>query len=364
MTFVFITYGASSILSACAVVLVLGFSHKNKWYDHTNDRKIHTGDIPRLGGIGFSLVFIVGALVISFIYGGIKDNLRYLPCFIAILITITTNTFDDLRPMSPKYKLLSQIVAALCVIIPGYIFRRLFYIEVNFPGNIRWLSYPVTLLWIVGLTNAVNLLDGVDGLAGGLSALIAFFTALITFSISGASRSVHLYAVFIGVITGFMFFNAPLPKARIFMGDCGSQFLGFTLALFPLLKDSRDHGSLPLFYIAALCAIPILDTTAAVWRRIRDGNKIFEPDKSHIHHKLMNLGLDARGVDALMYSLQIILGILVFIAVHKEGAASFIYLGAAYIIALAFFSAIHFLNQTVLKKRNFQEENAQYADGR
>jgi UDP-GlcNAc:undecaprenyl-phosphate GlcNAc-1-phosphate transferase len=360
---VFIAYGASLILSVFAIAIVLKFSHRKKWYDHINDRKIHTGDIPRLGGIGFSLVFVIGAFIINLIYGGNINNRHYLPCFIAILITIVANIFDDFSPISPKYKFLSQFAAALLVIIPGYTFKRLFYIEGNFLGDIGWLSYPLTFLWIVGLTNAVNLLDGVDGLAGGLSALIAFFTALITFSVSGPSMSVHVYAVFIGVITGFLIFNAPLPKARIFMGDCGSQFLGFTLALLTLMKDNHDRGSLPLFYAAALFAIPILDTTSAVWRRIRDGRKIYEPDKWHIHHKLMKLGLDVRGIDALLYSLQIILGILVFIAAHKEGRVTFVYLGAAYLIALTFFSTIHFLSHARLK-RDFQEDNAQQVNGK
>jgi len=365
---VFIAFAASVIFSVCAIALVLWFSHKKKWYDHINERKIHTGNIPRLGGIGFSFIFIIGAFLIFLIYDGLGDYLQYLSCFIAILISLISGVFDDFRPMSPKYKYLLQLIAALCVIIPGYVFKRLLYYDAGFCGNIGWFGYFVTIVWLTGLTNAFNMLDGVDGLAGGISALIGFFIALITFSISGPSKSVHLYAVFIGVILGFLVFNAPLPKAKIFMGDGGSQFLGFTLAMLPLMKDNHDKGSLPLLYAAPLFAIPILDTTAAVWRRIREGRKIYEPDKAHIHHKLLNLGFSIRGIDAVLYGLQIIVGILVYIAIQyfvvkKDTAVSIIVLCSAYFTALAFFTIIHFLNHAKMKKAAL-ENNAQNANGK
>jgi UDP-GlcNAc:undecaprenyl-phosphate/decaprenyl-phosphate GlcNAc-1-phosphate transferase len=138
------------------------------------------------------------------------------------------------------------------------------------------------------------------------------------------------------------------------MGDCGSQFLGFTLALIPLMKETDSPTSLPLFYAAALFLIPILDTTAAVWRRIRDGKNIYDPDKSHLHHKLMNMGLDAKKTDALVFSVQIIIGIFTFIAIRKEeeGIISLVILSAVYLFALAFFTAIHFLNRAFAKKNS------------
>ena len=136
------------------------------------------------------------------------------------------------------------------------------------------------------------------------------------------------------------------------MGDCGSQFLGFFLALLPLLsllEPQITRAALPLPYAAALLLIPILDTTAAVWRRIRDGKSVHTPDKAHVHHKLLNLGLNVKGVNALLYGLQIILGVLVFISVRMEGVPSLLVLGSAYIIGIAFFIIIHFFNRTKYK---------------
>jgi UDP-GlcNAc:undecaprenyl-phosphate/decaprenyl-phosphate GlcNAc-1-phosphate transferase len=351
-----IVFIISVVFSVCAVSLVLRISHLRKWYDGINERKIHSGNIPRLGGIGFGSAFFIMAAGIS-IYFGIKgiDLTRFIPCGIAMVFIMVSGAYDDFRPMSPSYKILLQLVLAALIIYKGFDFDRLFYTGGGFLTNLSYFSIPITVLWIVGVTNAFNMIDGVDGLAGGVSVIIAFFLALIYYYFAPeASKSVLLCASLIGVLIGFLFFNAPFPRAKIFMGDCGSQFLGFTLALLPLMKETEQPASLPLFYAAALFLIPILDTTAAVWRRLRDGKKIYDPDKSHLHHKLINMGLDAKKVDILIFSVQIIIGIFTFFSVclekNGEGKKSLVVLGAVYLFALAFFIAIHFLNRSANKK--------------
>ena len=335
----------SVILSAGIVAIVLKLSHRKGWFDHIDERKIHSGNIPRLGGVGFASAFLLITAGISLLYVFRGANvIKYWPCAAAMIIMVISGVYDDFYPMSPRYKLLLQLVAAICVLIPGFTFDRLLYSGGGLLTNLGIFIYPVTLLWVVGLTNAINLIDGVDGLAGGMSALIALFLGLIFYSYAG-SKSVLLCACLFGVLIGFLFFNAPFPEAKIFMGDCGSQFLGFTLALLPLMKEPDTPSSLPVLYAAALFAIPIFDTTAAVWRRLRDGKKISDPDKSHLHHKLINLGLNARGVDAIILTLQIIIGILTFIAVRLQGLPSLLVLGGAYLLALAFFIVIHFMNR-------------------
>jgi UDP-GlcNAc:undecaprenyl-phosphate GlcNAc-1-phosphate transferase len=351
LTVILIVFAASVVLSTGSVLLVLRLSHRKEWYDHIDERKIHTGNIPRLGGIGFSVAFFLMLAVIALKSGSLTANLRFLPCIAAMILAMLSGAYDDFHPMSPRAKLFLQLIAALCVLIPGFTFDRILNTGGGFLTDLGYLAYPVTFLWVVGLTNGFNLIDGVDGLAGGVSAIIAFFLGLIflTINVSDnmATKSVLLCAALFGVLVGFLIFNAPIPRAKIFMGDCGSQFLGFTLALLPLMKETNDLTSLPVLYAAALFAIPIFDTTAAVWRRLRDGKKIYDPDKSHLHHKLINLGLGARGVDALIYSLQIVLGALTFIAVHLEGVSSLLVLGAAYFIALSFFAVIHFMNRAL-----------------
>ncbi|MDR2943318.1 MAG: undecaprenyl/decaprenyl-phosphate alpha-N-acetylglucosaminyl 1-phosphate transferase [Treponema sp.] len=352
MTVLLIIFTVSVAFSVCAVSLVLRISHRKKWYDNIDERKIHSGNIPRLGGIGFGSVFFIIAAGISVIYGIRGVNItRFIPCGIAMAFILISGAYDDFRPMAVRYKFLLQLASAVLILITGFDFDRLLYTGSGLYTDLGYFRIPVTILWVVGGANAVNMLDGVDGLAGGVSAIIAFFLGLIFFSYSGVSKSVLLCACLIGVIIGFLVFNAPFPRAKIFMGDCGSQFLGFTLALLPLMKEADRPASLPLFYSAALFLIPIFDTTAAVWRRIRDGRKIYEPDKAHLHHKLINMGLDAKKVDAVVYSVQIIIGIFTFIAIHTEGVKSLIILGAVYLFTLAFFTAIHFINRSVMKNK-------------
>ena len=355
---VFIVFIISVVLSFSSVMVVLKLSHKKGWYDHFNERKIHTGNIPRLGGIGFALAFFVILAGIGIYYGSIGVNvLRFLPCVLAMSFMLISGAYDDLRPIAPRYKILLQFIAAFLVIIPGFTFDRLVYVGGGgFLTDLGIWTFPITFLWVVGITNAINFIDGVDGLAGGISALIALFLGMIIFSFVGVSKAVLLCTCLLGVLIGFLILNAPIPRAKIFMGDGGSQFLGFTLAVLPVMKDSVNPDSLPVLYAAALFTIPIFDTTAAVWRRLRDGKKIYDPDKAHLHHKLMNLGLNTRGVLAVIFSLQIVIGILTLIAVRLEGIASLYILCSVYLIVLIFFITIHFLNRKVKHKEKDTEQ--------
>ena len=350
ITFVFLS---SLVLSIGAVFAVLKFSHHKKWYDRINERKIHEENIPRLGGMGFAFAFfiVIGSYSVFLVING-ANLLRFIPSAIAMFIILFSGAVDDFRPLSPLYKLLLQIIAVICIVTADLLFSRIVYEGGGILTNLGFLAFPITIVWILGLTNAFNFIDGVDGLAGGVSAIIALTFGLLFFYFDGTSRAVLFCVSLLGVIIGFLIFNAPLPKAKIFMGDCGSQFLGFTLALLPLMKNPNTTASLPLLYAAAIFLIPIFDTTAAVWRRLRDGRKIYEPDRLHLHHKLMNIGLNAKGVCAVIYSLQITLGALVFIAVHFDGLVSLLVLMAAYLIALSFFTVVHYMNKAIMTKQN------------
>jgi len=344
---------ATAVSSTLLVGLILRLSHHKSWYDQLDDRKIHSGDVPRLGGIGFAVVFVAAAFIVVFFSRKSDSALRFLPCLAGLVIIVVFGVWDDFRPMKPFYKLFIQVLAALCVIIPGYTFRRIVFFDGGFLENLPWLGYPITLLWIVGLTNALNLIDGVDGLAGGISAIIAITLGFIFFRFADTPSAAMLCVCLLGAIFGFLVFNAPIPRAKIFMGDGGSQFLGFTLALLPLLEEHDTVASLPLPYAAALLAIPIFDTTAAVWRRLRDGRRIDSPDKAHIHHKLMNVGLKARGIDGALFGLQLLISALVIVSLQfsTEQFPKWLSLGillCAYLSAIVFFSVLHFMNRKAI----------------
>ena len=344
--------GATAIvafaLSASFVAAVLKTARKHAWFDEPDERKIHTGQIPRLGGIGFSSAFVlVVALLTSFFpesLNGLTYHGRFMPVFFAMVLILAFGVLDDFRPLRPRWKLLVQIAAAILVMTSDFGFHRLFFPGLGPSVELGLIRYPITLLWIVGVTNAVNLIDGVDGLAGGFSFIASVTLALIFFSAGNASVALLCVALAFSV-AGFLIFNLPLPRARIFMGDCGSQLLGFVLAVLPLLDNGSGGASLPLPYAAALLLIPIFDTFSAIWRRLRAGRRIDSPDKSHMHHKLMVLGLDARGVDAVVWSLQAVLGLLVVLSLRSAGIVAGLALCAAYVLGAGFFSAVHFLNR-------------------
>jgi UDP-GlcNAc:undecaprenyl-phosphate GlcNAc-1-phosphate transferase len=203
--------------------------------------------------------------------------------------------------------------------------------------------------------NSINLIDGVDGLAGGISLLIALSFGAIFILLNDEGPGVLFCVCLAAVLLGFLVFNAPFPKARIFMGDGGSQFLGFVLALLPLIAHQDKTTEMPMFYAGALVLIPVYDTAAAIWRRIREGRRIDSPDKAHIHHKLMNLGLNARQIDGVLFGLQLLLSLLVILSVKTQGIPSLILLASAYLSCLGFFALIHFMNRKVLLSAKNQE---------
>ena len=348
---------AVAISSGGIVALLIRFAHSKAWYDRTSARRVHSGNVPRLGGLGFVPVFVVAATVIMLLLSRTSYFSRFLPVLAGACIIVFFGVWDDFRPMRPLTKLLIQIGAALCVVIPGYVFRRVIFFEQgHFLSQLPWLAAVLTVLWLVGMTNAVNLLDGIDSLAGGVSIIIALTFAYIFSLYAGISSSVMICIALAGSVTGFMVFNAPFPKAKIFMGDGGSQFLGFTLALLPLLEERYTIATLPIIYVAAIMAIPIFDTTAAVWRRIRDGQSLIKPDKAHVHHKLMNLGLSVRQTCAVLFGLQAALSVLIIISLKlaefwSTRWPSQAVLGFAYFIAIVFFTALHFMNRKALKGR-------------
>jgi UDP-GlcNAc:undecaprenyl-phosphate GlcNAc-1-phosphate transferase len=315
-----------------------------------DDRKIHSGSVPRLGGVGFAAAFIIMAVVITYLNKTSVYGIRFIPVLAAMPLILIFGVVDDFRPLAPRLKLTVQCVAALFVLFGNYTFHRIDFPSLGIHFEFGLFRYPLTLVWIVGVTNAMNLIDGVDGLAGGVAALVSLSFAAVFFSV-GNQGAALLCLTLAASIAGFLVFNLPLPQAKIFMGDGGSQFLGFILALLPLLDNGDNQANLPLPFAAALLLIPIFDTFAAIWRRTRDGRRIDSPDKAHMHHKLMNLGLRAKGVDAVVYMLQICLGVLVYFSFARHSGQDILsplLLGIAYALGLLFFIILHYGNRNAL----------------
>ena len=294
------------------------------------DRFIHQRPTARLGGLAMYLGFGLSAALFS-------TNPSTLGLLLSAAVITTLMVFDDLGGVRPLFKLGFQVAASLLAIVG-------FDIAIHFIG-LPWgtvtlapvLSVLVTLVWFVGLENTTNFLDGVDGLAAGVVAIVA--ATLLLAAINRNETSIVILAgALIGACIGFLLFN--WHPARIFMGDSGSNFLGFTLAALSVLSVAKGTVVLALIVPVLALAIPIGDTAWAIVRRRRRGKSIAEPDTEHLHHRLLDFGLSPRETALVFY-----FGTAIFAAVglaiygHKKvllGAILLMLLGIAIIVIRRF----------------------------
>ncbi len=251
-----------------------------------------------MGGLAIYLGFLLAILISQPLSAKVAGIL--IGCTIIVFLGV----FDDVKGLSPKKKLAGQTLAAVVVVLFG--------IKVSFLTNpfadvvgLGILTIPVTILWIVGVTNAVNLIDGLDGLAAGTSGIAAVTIAIIA-GMEGHFTVVLLSATLVGAILGFLPFN--INKAKIFMGDTGSMFLGFTLSVLAIVGLTKSATVISLFIPVIILGIPIFDTAFAIIRRFINGVPIFQADKEHLHHQLLNLGLTHKQVVLAIYGVNLCLG--------------------------------------------------------
>ena len=329
------------VLSALSMPLIIKICEKLSLYDYTNARKIHSGNIPRLGGIGIAFAFFISAGLY------LKSNtsislMANLPVLIAALIVFVFAFFDDILNFHASVKLAAQLTACGIVMFNNYRFTQIF----NWQLPVA-LSYLITFLWILGLINAYNLIDGMDGLCGSLSWTVGMTIGII--HLLTKNQIAGLSFIFAAAITGFLLFNK--PPAKIFMGDCGSQFLGFMIAILPLYPASRDIEFNKFIVMIVLTSFPVFDTIAAIWRRIRDKKPIMVGDRSHLHHKLLNLNYSKYKALILIDCIQVLVCISVIVATLLERHKASALLAETMILQTMFFSIIHFTNRKVMMKK-------------
>jgi UDP-GlcNAc:undecaprenyl-phosphate GlcNAc-1-phosphate transferase len=349
MTHMLMVYGFTFIVSLAAIAAVIVFSDKLSLFDSIDDRKIHVGQVSRLGGIGLFTAFVTGLVLFSLIVksqGLQGSRLWFLIGGSSVIFGM--GLIDDIRPMRARYKALAQLAAALIVVIGGFSFRYLSLPAVGPVLDIGFLRFPLTILWIFGVTNAVNLIDGLDGQAGTI-AFCGSLTYAVFFYQCGNYPAMVTCCILAAAIAGFLCFNLPFPRAKIFMGDCGSQFLGFILAVLPLIADNRGFATISLPYASAVLIIPIFDTIAAIWRRLREHRAILDPDRFHIHHKLMLIGYSKRQTLMVVMLFQAIISILVISSAWTTSFVSIVLLFAVYLIAVMFFAVIHARKEGVIQ---------------
>ncbi len=262
--------------------------------DKPDQRKVHATAMPRLGGLAIFVAFIVACLTAFDISG------PYTGLIIGTCIIFLVGMLDDIYQLSAWVKLFGQIIAAAVAIYFGII---VYFVNNPFNGvlNLGLLSIPVTFLWIVGVTNAINLIDGLDGLAGGVSGIAAITMGIIAL-LQGQSQAAWAAFLLVAAIAGFLPYN--FYPARTFMGDGGSNLLGFVLACLAIMGATKSAALISLFIPIVILGIPIFDTFFAIIRRINNKTPIFKPDKDHLHHRLLALGMSQRRSVVIIYLLS------------------------------------------------------------
>ncbi|MEG1900493.1 MAG: MraY family glycosyltransferase [Bacilli bacterium] len=260
-------------------------------------RRVHTKPIPRLGGLGIFIAFLFG-----YMFFGVQ-SVTMNAILIGSFIIIITGIFDDIKPIPSKVKLLMQVIAALVVMLFGHI-RLQDITALGFYIDFGIFSYPLTVFFIVACINIINLIDGLDGLSGGIASIF-FLTVGIISIYSGNSLILEITLAFLmlGSTLGFLVHN--FYPAKIFAGDTGSMFMGYMISIIALL-GFKGTTLISFFVPLLVLAIPILDTLFAIIRRLIKKQPIFEADKEHLHHQLLNITSSQRKTVLIIYSIDLL----------------------------------------------------------
>ena len=296
---VVVAWLANSLLTPAVTRL----AHRHKWYDIPDARKLHTGLIPRIGGLAMFLSMAL-ATALGLALLALLERLAAVPsgplvaAAAGVAMIFGVGLYDDFVPLRARTKLFLQVFAATIVAASG---MRVDTIAVPVLGvlDLGGMAVPLTVFWIVGMTNSVNLIDGIDGLAGGIAAIAAAGMAVIAL-LQGQLLTALVALALVGALGGFLLYN--WPPASIFMGDSGSHLLGFSLAILPFLDIGGAATLHTLAVPATLVLIPIVDCGAATVRRIRQRRSVGSADTDHIHYVLRDLGMSDRKILLAVYS--------------------------------------------------------------
>ena len=298
----FLALGAAFIASIILTPLVIKLAYRIGAVDHPNYRKVHAKVMPRIGGLAIFGAFLIGYLILR---PEAEHPENAIGMFIGAFIIIALGFLDDMFEITAKAKLAGQLVAAIVVTTWGGLQIEFINLPLIGQFDFGYLSLPITIIWIIGITNAINLIDGLDGLAAGVST-IALLSITVMALIMGNTFVIAVAAILAVSSLGFLFYN--FHPAKIFMGDTGSLFMGYMISVLALL-GFKNVAVVSLVIPIIMLGVPISDTFFAIVRRVRMKQKITAPDKSHLHHCLLRAGLSHRQTVLVIYGLAILFGV-------------------------------------------------------
>jgi UDP-GlcNAc:undecaprenyl-phosphate GlcNAc-1-phosphate transferase len=343
-------FAVAFIIALFAVPPMRQLSFRLGALDWGTGRRVHEGIVPRLGGIGIYLAFAI-PMTVLLARGHWAPGMQSKMAAVlgASTLVLLVGVYDDMKSARIRNKLFAEVCASLIIFAAG---ARIEVLTNPFePGamiHLGWLSLPVTVLWIVVITNAINLTDGLDGLAAGTGVLISV-TLLVVTGNKDPVLGLTL-VILIGSLLGFLRHN--FPPATIFMGDSGSLFVGFILGSYTIVSSAKATAMATVMLPILAFGLPLLDMSYAVLRRYHRGVPIAQADKEHIHHKLLDMGLSKRKVLLTLYAGNlVILGVIVLF-VSRHFRLHFLGLGLLAVAAVAGFHRLGYLELSNLAKDN------------
>ncbi|MCQ2556655.1 glycosyltransferase family 4 protein [Ligilactobacillus equi] len=308
------------VLSAVLTPFIRRIALKIGAVDKPNARRVNKVAMPTMGGLAIFLAF---NLTNFFLLKSQYPQKQMWLLFLAELVVILTGVVDDLIELKPAQKMLGIFLAALVVYFAAGV--RMTTLTLPFVGtvNLGLLSFPVTILWILAITNAVNLIDGLDGLATGVS-IIALFTSALTgyffLNVTNVYISIMIFNL-IAALAGFLPYN--FNPAKIYLGDTGSLFIGFMMAIFSL-SGLKNATFITLIIPVVIMGVPITDTVYAILRRKLNNRPISQADKHHLHHRLIQMGLSHRQTVLVIYGIALIFSLIAFLYPFSSLLGSFL----------------------------------------
>ena len=328
LAYVLLALMVALVVSFLMTPVVKTFAYKVGAIDVPKDnRRMHKEPIPRLGGLAIFIGFMVSILLFS----NITREMRSI--LLGAVIIVVLGVVDDIMALPAMLKFVVQIGAALIPATNGVVILAFSNPNI-FSSDLYWvlggLSIPFTVLWIVAITNAVNLIDGLDGLANGVSAISAT-TMLVIALLASEAQVAIVMAALVGACVGFMPYN--LNPAKMFMGDTGATFLGFILATMSIEGLFKYYAVISFVVPFLILGLPIFDTAFAFIRRIAHGQSPMHADRSHIHHRLIDMGLNQKQAVATLYVISAILGLSAVVLTTGGGQKAMLFFLALTIVA-------------------------------
>ncbi len=301
---VLVSLAAALVMSFALTPVVKVFAQRVGAMDVPKDgRRMHDHPIPRLGGLAMFLGFLLSTLLFS------KIDTQVRGMLLGCVLVVITGVIDDIVPLKWWLKLLLQIAAALVAVFSG-IRIEVFTNPIPFLGSewliLQELSIPITVLWIVLVTNSVNLIDGLDGLAVGVSAIDSVAMLVIALLVSEGNVAI-IMAALTGACLGFMPYN--MNPAKIFAGDTGALLLGYVLATMSVIGLFKTYAIISFLLPFLLLALPLFDTSFAIIRRLLKGQSPMHADRGHVHHRLIDMGLNQKQAVAILYCVSAVFGL-------------------------------------------------------